>query len=50
MSLPATTRIDIGRFWTTIERSAEIGVGRPGGLSRLALGDADREVRDIFVE
>ncbi|CAD5286269.1 N-carbamoyl-L-amino-acid hydrolase [Bosea sp. 62] len=49
MGLPATARIDIGRFWTTIERSAEIGVGRPGGLSRLALGDADREVRDVFI-
>ncbi|WP_186417178.1 Zn-dependent hydrolase [Bosea sp. CS1GBMeth4] len=49
MGLPATARIDIGRFWTTIERSAEIGVGRPGGLSRLALGDADRAVRDLFV-
>lgn len=50
MGLPATARIDIGRFWTTIERSAQIGVGRPGGLSRLALGDADREVRDVFIE
>lgn len=50
MGLPATARIDIGRFWTTIERSAEIGVGRPGGLSRLALGDADREVRDVFID
>ncbi len=49
MGLPATARIDIGRFWTTIERSAEIGVGRPGGLSRLALSDADREVRDVFI-
>jgi N-carbamoyl-L-amino-acid hydrolase len=50
MGLSATARIDIGRFWTTIERSAEIGVGRPGGLSRLALGDADREVRDVFID
>ena len=50
MGLPATARIDIGRFWTTIERSAEIGVGRPGGLARLALGDADREVRDVFID
>lgn len=49
MGLPATARIDIGRFWTTIERSGEIGVGRPGGLSRLALGDADRQMRDEFV-
>ncbi len=50
MGLPATARVDIGRFWTTIESSAQIGVGRPGGLSRLALGDADREVRDVFID
>lgn len=50
MGLPATARVDIGRFWTTIESSAQIGVGRPGGLSRLALGDADREVRDLFID
>ncbi|KRE21997.1 Zn-dependent hydrolase [Bosea sp. Root483D1] len=50
MGLPATARIDIGRFWTTIERSGEIGTGRPGGLSRLALGDADKEVRDVFID
>lgn len=37
------------RFWSTIERSAQIGVGRPGGLARLALSDADREMRDQFV-
>ena len=41
-------RIDFERFWSTIERSAEIGVGRPGGLSRLALSDADKQVRDEF--
>ena len=41
--------IDVERFWKTIERSAEIGVGRPGGLSRLALSDADKQVRDEFV-
>jgi N-carbamoyl-L-amino-acid hydrolase len=49
MGLPATAHIDIGRFWTMIERSGEIGIGRPGGLSRLALGDADRQVRDVFI-
>lgn len=49
MPLPASARVDIERFWTTIERSGEIGVGRPGGLSRLALGDADKEMRDLFV-
>jgi N-carbamoyl-L-amino-acid hydrolase len=37
------------RYWATIERSAQIGVGRPGGLARVALSDADREMRDQFV-
>jgi beta-ureidopropionase / N-carbamoyl-L-amino-acid hydrolase len=43
------SRINIGRLWATIERSAEIGQGRLGGLSRLALSDADREMRNVFV-
>jgi beta-ureidopropionase / N-carbamoyl-L-amino-acid hydrolase len=42
-------RIDGERLWRSIERSGEIGVGRPGGLTRLALSDADREMRDLFV-
>ena len=46
---PGTLRIDADRFWATVERSAEIGIGRPGGLSRLALSDADRAMRDLFV-
>lgn len=41
--------IDAKRYWRTVERSAEIGVGRPGGLARVALSDADREMRDQFV-
>lgn len=41
--------IDVDRFWKTIERSAEIGVGRSNGLSRLALSDSDKDVRDQFV-
>jgi N-carbamoyl-L-amino-acid hydrolase len=41
--------INPGRYWSTVERSAEIGVGRPGGLARVALSDADREMRDQFV-
>lgn len=49
MPLPNSTRIDIERFWTAIERSAEIGTGRPGGLSRLALSDTDKQMRDVFV-
>lgn len=42
--------IDGSRFWSTVTRSAEIGVGRPGGLSRLALSDSDRQMRDEFVD
>jgi N-carbamoyl-L-amino-acid hydrolase len=42
--------IDGQRFWKTIERSAEIGVGRPGGLARLTLTDDDRRMRDEFRE
>ncbi|MFC0216875.1 N-carbamoyl-L-amino-acid hydrolase [Pseudochelatococcus lubricantis] len=49
MTISAETRVDLMRFWSTIERSAQIGVGRPGGLSRLTLGDADRDVRNQFV-
>lgn len=57
MTLISTTNIQprldsIGingpRFWATIERSAEIGVGRPGGLARLTLTDDDRRMRDEF--
>jgi N-carbamoyl-L-amino-acid hydrolase len=42
-------RVKGERFWETIGRSGEIGVGRPGGLKRLALSDSDREMRDLFV-
>jgi N-carbamoyl-L-amino-acid hydrolase len=41
--------IDGRRLWETIEVSAAIGVGRPGGLSRLTLTDDDRRMRDQFV-
>ena len=37
MSFSAQARVDLDRFWTTIEASAKIGPGRPGGLSRLTL-------------
>lgn len=49
MSFSPETRADLGRFWSTIERSAEIGIGRPGGLARLTLTDDDRIMRDQFV-
>jgi N-carbamoyl-L-amino-acid hydrolase len=42
-------RIDAGRFWNTVMRSGEIGPGKAGGLRRLALTDADKTMRDLFV-
>ena len=42
-------RIDASRFWGTVMRSGEIGPGKAGGLRRLALTDADKEMRDLFV-
>ncbi len=36
------------RLWATIAASAEIGKGPRGGLRRLALSDADKEMRDLF--
>jgi len=41
--------IDGDRLWRTLMRSGEIGPGRAGGLCRLPLTDADREMRDQFV-
>jgi len=41
--------VDARRYWQSVERSAEIGPGRPGGLARVALCDADKEMRDEFV-
>ncbi|MEZ5651083.1 MAG: Zn-dependent hydrolase [Burkholderiaceae bacterium] len=40
---------DAGRFWGTVEVSAGIGVGRPGGLARVALNDDDRRMREQFI-
>lgn len=41
-------RVDGARLWDTVMQSARIGPGKAGGLRRLALSDADREVRDLF--
>lgn len=41
--------VDGARLWSTLERSAEFGPGKAGGLRRLALSDSDREMRDQFV-
>lgn len=50
MGFSLAQRMNADRFWSTIETSAQIGVGREGGLSRLALGDADKTMRDLFVQ
>jgi N-carbamoyl-L-amino-acid hydrolase len=47
--LDPAIRIDEARFWRTVERSGTIGPGRPGGLARVALSDADGQMRDLFV-
>ncbi len=36
------------RLWQTLARSSEIGKGPAGGLRRLALSDADKEMRDLL--
>ena len=50
MNIPSDTRVSLERFWSTIEASAEIGKCRPGGLARLALSDADGQMRDLFCQ
>lgn len=50
MALNKNSKVDISRFWDTIKCSAEIGPGRPGGMSRLALTDDDKQMRDVFVK
>jgi beta-ureidopropionase / N-carbamoyl-L-amino-acid hydrolase len=49
MNTPQTLAIDADRFWSTIMRSGQIGPGKAGGLRRLALTDADKAMRDLFV-
>ncbi len=46
---PRNLRINERRLWDTLMRSSEIGRGTSGGLRRLALSDADREMRNHFV-
>ena len=41
--------INSRRLWSTLQRSAEIGVGKAGGLRRLALTDDDKIMRDQFI-
>jgi N-carbamoyl-L-amino-acid hydrolase len=41
-------KIDGDRLWASIMASAEIGKGVAGGLRRLALTEADKEVRELL--
>lgn len=41
-------KLDADRLWNSIMESAKIGKGSRGGLCRLALGDADKEMRELF--
>ncbi|RWO73708.1 MAG: Zn-dependent hydrolase [Mesorhizobium sp.] len=50
MAISPEARVSLDRFWSTIEASAKIGEGRPGGLSRLTLTDTDREMRNLFCD
>jgi N-carbamoyl-L-amino-acid hydrolase len=47
-STHAPTQVNGDRLWNTIMESAKFGATQNGGLCRLALSDADREVRDWF--
>lgn len=44
----APLEIDGHRLWATLMASAEIGALSQGGLRRLALSDADRQMRDLL--
>src|ERR1051325_4961233 len=48
-TIESSLTIDARRFWSTVMRSGEIGPGKAGGLRRLALTDADKEMRHLFV-
>src|SRR5437764_270957 len=46
--MPAELSIDPQRLWSALMASAAIGATEHGGLCRLALTEADREMRDVF--
>ncbi len=46
----AEIKVNGSRLWDSIMAMAQIGPGQQGGSSRLALTDADREGRDLFVD
>ena len=48
-ALSPEIRADLGRFLDTLAASSKIGTGREGGMNRLTLSAADKEMRDLFV-
>ena len=44
----AKLTIDGDRLWSTVMAAAEIGALPEGGVRRLALTEADRQMRDLF--
>ena len=44
-----TIEVDVERLWSDLTASAAIGRGKGNGLSRLALSDSDKAIRDSFV-
>lgn len=48
-SKPNELEINPNRLWDTLEVSGKIGPGKASGLSRLALSDNDKAMRDQFV-
>jgi N-carbamoyl-L-amino-acid hydrolase len=49
MSETTQLRVDGQRLWDSIMAIGEIGPGQHGGSCRLALTDADRDGRDLFI-
>jgi len=49
MNRPNRLEINGARLWSTLEASGQIGPGKAGGLSRLALDANDKVMRDTFV-
>ena len=49
MTLPADLRVNLDRFWSTIEASANIGPGRPGGLALVRLTAEHAAMRPLFI-
>ena len=41
-------KVNGDRLWASLARSSKLGAGSNGGLNRLALTDADKEMRDQF--